>query len=363
MFSKLRLCLLGVCVTCISVFILCGCTNAAKIEVSKKLSDFEICKPESDGQFHDGLLWGAYSDGTSVYYNYNGNIAFPLPSNIKPISDFYNERAVVVDNKTGLCGYIDTKGKIVIPCKYKNASIFSQELAYVDIDDSRPGVFIDKKGNIVTTLTRKYSSDYFFSEGLAIVYDLKNGKQGCINKSGELVIPCKYTFIRPISEGLSVVENDKGQYGYMNKEGKIVIPFQYKGAGDFSEGLAVVENDKGQCGYINKDGKIAIPFQYKDAGNFSEGLASVTNNKGKWGFIDKTATLVIPYQNYTKVSDFKEGICLVGIEDNSGGKFGYIDSKGKLLTQLEYRIDSTSFKEGKAVAVKDDRTAIIIEND
>lgn len=394
MISKNRLFLL---ITLIIIFILSGCTNTTKIEVSKKLSDFDNCRPDSDGQFHDGLLWGTCSNEYTVYYDYDGNLAFSLPSNIQPQSDFYEKRAVVLDTKTNLYGYIDTNGDIVIPCKYNRALEFSEGVAYIETDEYPYGALIDKKGAVSTVLSNEYTFDYGFCHGLAVVYSRKDGKLGCINKNGEIVTPCKYDYIRGLEEGLSLIENQKGEYGYINRDGKIAIELKYKNARDFHEGLGAVENNKGKWGYIDKRGNVVIPFEYEDARYFSKGMAAVKNDKGKWGYIDKkgnvviafqyedardfseglaaianekgqygfingSGKLVIDYQNYNKVKFFKDGICLVGIDDDYGGKFGYIDRRGDLITPLEYNILSTSFKDGYAVAVKDEETAFIIKN-
>lgn len=340
-------------------------STTTQIQVSKTPLDYMIARPESDGNFHNGLLLGERSDGTLVYYNTKGKIAFTLPADIEPISggDFHEQRALVINKKTNLIGYINTKGDLAIPCQHTSAGYFTDGIAHVIMADPNDQAFIDRTGKIVTRLTQKFNSEYNFSNGLAMAYAPKGEQIGFINTSGELAIPYKgYNYSHGFSEGLALVRNSsKGFYGYIDTAGKVIIPLQYKSGGGFSEGLSPVQNAKGKWGFIDKKGKIVIPFKYDNANGFSEGLASVYNTSGKVGFINKKGKLVIGYQKYTRALKFKEGITLVGIGTNSSdGKFGYIDRKGKLLTKLEYTAVSSSFNDGYAIALKAPGTAFIL---
>ncbi|AKG37629.1 hypothetical protein VK70_06165 [Paenibacillus durus ATCC 35681] len=354
MMKKIGLALLIGCITILLSGICFAASSAAQIKLSQTPINYSPVRPASDGQFHDGLLFSKQSDGTLVYYNAKGQEAFTLPAWIKPLSDFSEQRAMVMNTKTKLVGYINTKGALAIPCKYADGERFSEEVAHVFIPDSTEQAIIDRSGKIVHTFNQTYDSDYAFSGGLAAAYALKGGKLGFINTSGELVIPYQYTYARRFSEGVSLVQNGKGKYGFIDAAGKTIIPFQFKAGGDFSGGLAAVENAKGKWGYINKNGKTVIPFKYYGAGNFSEGLAYVYNSKGKLGYINKNGTQIIAYQQYNRAFDFEEGVALVGVESKSGAdsRFGYIDRQGKLLTKLEYKVESSSFNGGSAAALK-----------
>lgn len=364
MIRKLCLALLLLCLTNI---IFSGTSSAAskitttQIEISKTFLDHNIARPQSDGSFHNGLLLSEQSDGTLIYYNTKGNIAFHLSENIEPISDFYEQRALVQNRVTKLYGYINTKGKLAIPCQFTEARYFSEGASHVTLANTNQEALIDRTGKIISHFQKKYDSDFYFSNGLAMVTDPNSNKNGFINTLGELIIPFDYTYARGFSEGLSLVQNTKIQYGYIDTSGKIIIPFQYKSGGSFSEGLASVQNSKGKWGFIDKKGKVIIPFQYDNTSDFSEGLATVYNSNGKVGFINKKGKLVIGYQEYNNASNFKEGIALVGVGTNSDGKFGYIDRHGNLLTKLEYRAESSTFNGGYAIAVKSPSKSVILK--
>ena len=74
-----------------------------------------------------------------------------------------------------------------------------------------------------------------FSEGLASIKI--NGKHGYIDKSGLLVIPCKYELASLFEDSLACVELN-GKYGFINSKGREVIPCKYDDAYSFfREGL------------------------------------------------------------------------------------------------------------------------------
>ena len=104
--------------------------------------------------------------------------------------------AVKLGNKWG---FINNKGKVVIPIKYDDIESFSKGLAFVR-KDGKDG-YVDKKGKFVEVNKSDNKEDYsvvgIFSEGLSFVYD-ENGNVGFINKKGKLVIPYKF---RPYDGG------------------------------------------------------------------------------------------------------------------------------------------------------------------
>ena len=157
--------------------------------------------------------------------------------------------------------------------------------------------------------------------------------------NGRVVIPAKFDYACPFSEGLALVEIN-GKYGYIDKTGTVVIPAKFDYAWPFSEGLAMVDiNDKD--GYIDKTGTMVIPAKFDVAWSFSEGLATVNIND-KYGYIDKTGTMVIPAK-FDYAVCFSEGLAWVNIN----GKYGFIDKTGTVVIPAKFD-DTFGFYEGKA---------------
>jgi hypothetical protein len=187
---------------------------------------------------------------------------------------------VYLNNKWG---FMNNKGKEIIPCIYDYAEDFDknlQGLALVKLNNKCH--YIDKNG-----IRWKYEEAYGFDGGLAPV--MLNGKWGYIDKDKDEVIPLKYDMANSFNiylQGLAWVKlNNKGYYIDKNE-----TRWKYEEAYRFHEGLAPVMLN-GKWGYIDKNKDEVIPCKYDDAIDFSDGLARVQLN-GKWFYIDKTGEYV-----------------------------------------------------------------------
>jgi hypothetical protein len=236
--------------------------------------------------------------------------------------------------------------------RFSWAQDFSEGLARVQVDrealtyNSR-WAFIDKSGAVVTQpfveeLPASVSEGDDFHDGLAVV-EVKSMK-GYMDKTGKVVIPPKYSYVYPFSEGLAAVAVDKrgDQWGFIDKSGTLVIRATFNWASSFKDGLAPV-NRTSPCGFVDRSGvfvlKPPVADGEKDCATvliapkfdltfgFSEGLAAVSIN-GKWGYIDKAGGMVITPREYNHVDSFKNGLAYVVTKD---GKHGYIDRTGKYV--------------------------------
>ena len=127
----------------------------------------------------------------------------------------------------------------------------------------------------------EYLGKYY--EGLARVQ--LNGKYGFIDKSGRLVIPCKYDDSESFSDGLAAVKLNH-KWGSINNSGTLVTPCKYDWAYSFREGMAEVKLN-GKYGFVDKTGTEVISCKYDDARSFHDGRAGVKLN-GKWGTVNKS---------------------------------------------------------------------------
>ena len=132
----------------------------------------------------------------------------------------------------------------------------------------------------------------------------KNGKYGFVDEVGNVVIPCKWkgiscaklytpwslfgNVICGFSEGLAHVKDDNDKWGFIDKTGEVVIPCKWNTVNCFCEGLACVEDNSRKWGYIDKIGTLVIPCKWNWGHDFSKGLANVMDENKKWWKIDKT---------------------------------------------------------------------------
>ena len=287
-------------------------------------------------------------------------------------------------------GFIDRRGKTVIPPQYTFALDFSEGLAAVCVG-GKPLTIEDVRG---------LSSQGIFSWDIPQV----DGKWGFVDKTGKRVVEAKYDWAESFQDGLALVarrtpkkegEEDKdldsfsgdsvfrkghkGRYSFIDRSGRNVFGREFTGAEEFSEGLALVGLDDEHSAYIDRTGKIVIEPRTVVCGQFHEGRA-VAALDGKYGFIDRTGrffewkfnaaaweessdgrmqfednatkldgfsdlegNVVIPAQ-FTYARDFSEGRAAVIKKD---AEFGFIDTDGRPVTSFEFE-DARSFREGLA---------------
>lgn len=238
----------------------------------------------------------------------------------------------------GKCGYIDKKGKEVVPLRYDYTGYFSEGLAKVELN-GKWGL-VNRNGAEI--ITPKYDLIWDFVDGMATV--ILNDKYGFIDRNGKEITPIKYDLVWTFSEGLAQVELN-GKWGYIDVSGKEVISLKYNDAHRFSEGLAYVCIDGRKRYFINKKGEEVFPVEYW-ATQFVEGLAEVVNHHSKYvtrGYIDKSGREVVP-PKYVEADFFSDGLAKVRIMN---GKYGFIDKTGKEVIPLKYD-DAMRFYDGLA---------------
>ena len=85
--------------------------------------------------------------------------------------------------------------------------------------------FIDKSGCFV--IEPKFETAKSFSDSLAVVK--LNGKYGCVNRAGELVVPAKYWLCGPFSDGRALVVVPNKEKSIASTEQSISKPVKTHG--------------------------------------------------------------------------------------------------------------------------------------
>lgn len=263
---------------------------------------------------------------------------------------------------SGLYGFIDQHGKLVIEPQFEDAARFNNGLAPVHHE----GVwyFIDNTGTNV--FARTFAEVKVFSEGLAAVKE--NRLWGYIDQSGKLVIDFKFEEAYPFSEGLACVQTGKkedgnAKYGYIDPSGKFVIDPIFKFYDNqffswptgFAEGLASAwlerADGSARVGYFDKSGKTVIDPNFVSAAEFCDDLAPVTTNdaiEGGARFIRKDGSFAFP-QEYSVTARFSDGLAPVSVmsDGNDETSWGYVDKSGKLAIKPQFAF-AEPFKNGFA---------------
>lgn len=193
---------------------------------------------------------------------------------------------------------------------------------------------INKKGNIVILPTW---DDILLGDRNEQILVMRNSLYGYLDWNGRVLISPKFKDADLFSEGLAIV-GDGEKYGYINLKGDTIIGFQFDENvwGNFSEGLADVGINN-QCGYIDKNGKIVIPLIFRICYPFKSGIATVMDSLGEFKLVTKDGTIF----EYNDVNIGKRELlppryAYPGSFENSSGK-GRINDNGDTIVPPIYK--------------------------
>lgn len=91
------------------------------------------------------------------------------------------------------------------------------------------------------------------NEGMKICRDKSSGKFGFENELKEFDIQCIYEEVGMFLQGLARVQLN-GKNGFINKKGQIIIPLKYHFCMPFINGISLVYLEGASYGYIDKSG-------------------------------------------------------------------------------------------------------------
>lgn len=219
--------------------------------------------------------------------------------------------ADVVAAPNGLCGYMDSKGNLIIPYKYDFIGNFSKQGVAVVKKGSKFGL-VNLKGAEV--LPPKYDAIGNFKNGVAIL-TLKN-KQGLVSATGQLLHEPEYEFIYPFSSAgvaKAFVKKKKKEeinspstiFALLNKEGKEI----YKGKAE--EICLFKHEEKGYYPmYEVKEDTIDVTCGYF----YSTKDNTFYDLKGKQVLNDKIRAEI--YKNvFGKRANMKQSLAKYGLDD------------------------------------------------
>lgn len=217
--------------------------------------------------------------------------------------------------------------------------------------------YINAKGKFILPPVYDYAGD-FQENGLAIVNS--KGKSGVINYNGYFIVKPIYDAMNPFAEGRAVVKDQQG-FKVIDERGKEVTAKAYSDINDYREGRALFADTtvSGGClyGYLNKRGKEVLPAAYEEAADFVNGKAIVKMKGGPYALINLTGKVLCTYP-YPYVGSYNEGLLSF---QKSGTKFGYVDEQGTITIEPRFQ-GAQPFREGRAIVDVNGRYALIDRN-
>ncbi|MDR7002450.1 WG repeat-containing protein [Neobacillus niacini] len=297
-------------------------------------------KEHPDYLFYYPYLEEAEKKASQRSFDFTESRAIPLfPASIKEIGG-------------SKWGYINSKGKFLLPPIYDQAEDFQENgLAIVRLTD-HAGI-IDTDGHFI--VQPKYDDITSYSDGRAIANDLQGFK--VIDERGKEITAMAHYSISEFKEGRArfADKNQQGEYlhGYLNRKGKEIIPASYEDASDFSEGKAIVKIKNGSYALIDLTGKVLHSYMYAFVGNYGEGLLAFKKNKdGKFGYLDEQGNVVIKPQ-FSEAEAFSQGRAIVNVSDDYSNHYGVMNRKGQFLIKPEhdqiFYLGEERYQIGKAI--------------
>lgn len=117
---------------------------------------------------------------------------------------------------------------------------------------------------------------------------------GCVNESGELVIPLAYVDLKV--EGMRILACQKNQqgfvYGVISLKNEIIIPIQYKSIHALGTLRFAAENQEGKFALFTEEGKPLTDFTIERIQPFKKEL-SVFEQNGLVGLLDRNGTIKV----------------------------------------------------------------------
>ncbi len=242
--------------------------------------------------------------------------------------------AAIRKKSTGKWGFVDSSGKVVIPCEYDFVSVFQDGISRVGkkFGNTLKGGYINTKGKVILPI--EYESIGLFSDGWGIVqtasgymYVDRNGKLTPHNLPYQQLNEFKNGLAMGLSAGMP---GQPPTYAYFDNKFKVVLSLQAYFATPFLGQVAIVNRNNTGLSLINKKGEtVKEPLRLSNAGFAGEGLFGV--KAYKWGYMNEKGEFTIQ-PAYDSVSEFSNGLAKV----MKNKKWGLIDQEGKEKFQIKY---------------------------
>lgn len=272
---------------------------------------------------------------------------------LKNFSPNYAGLYLIRDAKSDQYGFMDGRGKFVIPPTYREMTAINP---FFFSSSDYNGYYYYRLDTATRQLVKLDLVAKEFSPQLVIV--MKNeegGLKGLMNGNGKLVIPMVYDDIMKDGKEPVLYANKsepdgplQGICSLYDYRGQLLTPVPYYTNGNtYSDGLLLVYDKTSHHFFLDNKGKKVIDLKgYQDAEPFADGLAKVRNAHFDFGFINTHGQAVIPCM-YATARPFNEGVTMVTKKVNNDTEVGLINTKNEVIVPFSaasYDIDGKGAK-------------------
>ncbi len=309
---------------------------------------------EDAGDFQANGLAVVQEKGKSGVIHRSGT--YVVPPRYGSISTFSEGRAAAIDDQ----GFrvIDEQGRVLTPKAYNYIGMYQEGRALFSATNAQGKDvygYLDRKGKEI--IPARYETGTDFQGGKAVV-QLKPGEFALIGRFGEVFYTYRYPYVGPWGDGLLAFQQEmNGPYGYIDEQGRVAIPPRFASVQPFEAGRAVVNTAadvvENQYGLIDKRGNYLIKPAYNDIQLLGEQRAAVGVAKDKqrpyigsvYAIADTDGHFLTPFR-FQDVTPFTRGLASA----NDGQHTFFIDTGGRVVTSLPIVVGSgTVSLQGKLV--------------
>ncbi len=297
-----------------------------------------IVKPEYQ-YIHD------YSDGIAIamskdkYYAFNesGDLIFESSGLVGSFKEGLAWFQSMDKNNSIIYGYIDLKGKVVLPEQYAYATDFVGGRAIVRDRASRY-LIINTKGEVIYQTADKVL--YEISEEMVAYLDYNKNQYGYMSIDGRLLGDAMFSYAGAYQNGLAIVgvSDSAGlqKFGIINKKGEFVVEPDFSSISSIGEDMFAVSLSSlystvdlfSSKAIMDNKGKILTGYSFFDIGSYKDGIVSVCDGASTY-FIDKGGSVRsdIPKLEGAGVLSIKGKVIAADIDD----ELIYLDKTGKVI--------------------------------
>lgn len=259
--------------------------------------------------YRKGKLWGYCDENKKIIVPPTYSITYPYSDGLGLVINYDSVQ------KRYLYGFVDVKGKVIVPIQFISATYFTNERSIVRNATGKYGI-IDTKGKIIVQPVYKKMKFLPGSALFCITND--QNKTGLFDLNGKKLVDFKYDDIDDATINWHAIlntDNAGKQYcTWVDRNTGKELPLKLAGAEEFSEGLAAARDmNTGLLGYINTKGEWVISPKYYMGKPFSGGIALITNSQtnSKQMYINAKGDTLFNKNGYSTGESFKEGVAVV----------------------------------------------------
>jgi WG containing repeat len=301
-----------------------------------------------DGTSRDDRIFRRRYDG---FIDPNGDVAIQPepPEGVRKVdnyqfysfADFHDGMARIhVNDASGVAGYVDRSGNLVVFPRYRPAVDFSEGLAYVctaqnmDHKRKRRQGFINKEGTFEIEIDEMNYSSGFVDGRADVSLDSDEYYEPCgvIDRNGRFVIPPGiYDRLGCPNNGAIWAER-KRKVGLLDLDGEVLVPFGlFNQIEEPYDGPIFVATTGKKTVLMFRNGQVIAEVAEKgDVDKFRSGFARIQRGEF-FGYIDATGKTQIPVQ-FERAESFRLGLARVKIGDTTG----YINSSGEFVWKTDW---------------------------